>query len=356
MRQTKDDEILRILQGGPGSTDALVSLATRQLQAKKWQAYNESQTEEKLWFLDLLADLTQQIEWQPRGGKGRPQANLPEMVFSCVSKVYEGLSSRRATSDLELAHRRGYLSKVPHFNTVLKFLNEPELTPVFTKLIEISALPLKPFESTFAIDASGLSSAFYSRWLDYRFNDDRRFHDWIKVHLMCGVKTHIVTAVTVTDGHTHDSPQFPTLLGITKKRFNVDAVCADLGYSSRKNVQAAWDSGIAPLIPFKSSATGKSLGSKAWTKMYHWFKMNQEDFYKRYHARSNVESTFSALKRKFGTKLMTKKEVAQTNEALCKVLCHNLTVLTFESHWNNFKIDFEKAQDESLHTKSDDCT
>ena len=32
--------------------------------------------------------------------------------------------------------------------------------------------------------------------------------DWIKVHLMCGVTTNIVTVVKVTDNHAADRPQF----------------------------------------------------------------------------------------------------------------------------------------------------
>jgi hypothetical protein len=33
------------------------------------------------------------------------------------------------------------------------------------------------------------------------------------------------------------------------------------------------------------------------------------------------------IKEKFGTRLMSKKEVAQVNEVICKVLCHNICVV-----------------------------
>jgi len=46
-----------------------------------------------------------------------------------------------------------------------------------------------------------------------------------------------------------------------------------------------------------------------------------------YHRRSNVETTFSMIKRKFGERLRSKTHTAQVNEVLCKVLCHNLCVL-----------------------------
>ena len=43
-----------------------------------------------------------------------------------------------------------------------------------------------------------------------------------------------------------------------------------------------------------------------------------------YHKRSNVETTFSMIKGKFGERLKSKTEKAQINELLCKVLCHTL--------------------------------
>jgi len=46
-----------------------------------------------------------------------------------------------------------------------------------------------------------------------------------------------------------------------------------------------------------------------------------------FHKRSNVESTFSIIKAKFGASVRSKMPVAQMNEVLCKVICHNLCVL-----------------------------
>ena len=51
-----------------------------------------------------------------------------------------------------------------------------------------------------------------------------------------------------------------------------------------------------------------------------------------YHKRSQVESTFSMIERKFGDSLRSKTDVAMTNETLCKILCHNLVVLIHEMH------------------------
>lgn len=61
--------------------------------------------------------------------------------------------------------------------------------------------------------------------------------------------------------------------------------------------------------------------------MWGMFLYRQDEFLAAYHKRSNVESTFSAIKRKFGGAVRSKRLTAQTNEILCKVLCYNLTCL-----------------------------
>lgn len=51
-----------------------------------------------------------------------------------------------------------------------------------------------------------------------------------------------------------------------------------------------------------------------------------------YHKRSNVESSFSALKRKFGEALRSKTDLAKKNELLAKVVCHNITCVIHEMY------------------------
>jgi transposase len=58
--------------------------------------------------------------------------------------------------------------------------------------------------------------------------------------------------------------------------------------------------------------------------MYYFFQMRRNEFMDYYHKRSNVKTTFSMIKGKFGERLKSKTKKAQINELLCKVLCHNL--------------------------------
>jgi hypothetical protein len=57
-----------------------------------------------------------------------------------------------------------------------------------------------------------------------------------------------------------------------------------------------------------------------------------------HHNRSNLQTTFHMIKAKFGQRLRSKTMTAQINEALCKVLCHNLCVV-IQSSKNNWPDD-----------------
>lgn len=46
------------------------------------------------------------------------------------------------------------------------------------------------------------------------------------------------------------------------------------------------------------------------------------------------------IKQKFGGFVNSRNEIAQENEILCKILCHNICVLIQEIYLSNIKVDF----------------
>ena len=94
---------------------------------------------------------------------------------------------------------------------------------------------------------------------------------------------------------------------------------------SLENTDAITNAGGTPYIAIKSKTTGMIGGS--FEAMYHSFCLNRDAYLTHYHKRSNVESTMNMMKAKFGDSVRSKTDVAMTNEALCKVLCHNLCCL-----------------------------
>ena len=311
--------------------------AVRLTYGQDWPAYNEAQTHEKERFQSLLADLCSAIP-QPPQGKGRPRLPLSDMAFAATYKVYSRFSSRRFATDLRDAQQRGLITRTPHFNSVTNYLSDTALTPVLHELIAVSSTPLRAVETDFAVDSSGFSTCRFDKWLDFKYGDPqpRRSRHWLKAHLMVGVRTNVVTAVEISAWNSGDTKHFAPLVRDTAQRFTINEVSADKAYLSRPNVALVEEVGGTPYVPFKSNSVPQNPGlwglETPWARMYHAFAYDRERFLRHYHKRSNVESTFSMIKTKFGDSVMSKSDTGQANEVLCKVLAHNVVVVARAIH------------------------
>src|SRR5208283_3837345 len=295
-----------------------------------WSAYNAAQTEEIKIFDALLKDLVKAAP-EPEQTIGRPRMSRRENLFCAIQKVYSQLSSRRAHSLFQHAVERDQINHAPHFNVPSKLFNNPEITPILQELVTLSALPVAELETDFAIDSTGFRTTTFSAYCGTK-HGEKKIQRWVKAHMSVGVKTNIVTNVVVTAENVHDTKQFKPLLDGLTKNFDVKEISADKAYSSRDNLAAVAAIKANAYIPFRKDATGRAAGCALWNKMYHYFKMNQEEFMEHYHKRSNIESTNAAIKRKFGETLKSKNQVAQVNELLAKIIAYNLTVVIHEMY------------------------
>ena len=123
-----------------------------------------------------------------------------------------------------------------------------------------------------------------------------------------------VVAIEVTERNTQDAPYFVPLVSETMQNFDVTRILGDKAYSSYANLELAVQNGATPFIPFKNYAVGTSK-SETWNRMFHFFSFNRAEFLKAYHQRSNVEATFSAIKRKFGDYVRSRTRTAPCRRA-----------------------------------------
>jgi hypothetical protein len=251
----------------------------RQTYPQNWTAYNQAQTNEKSQFQSLLFDLCSGIASEPQG-KGRPRLPLADAIFAATFKVYSTFSGRRFISDLCDAQTKGYLSRVPHFNSIFNYLENPAVTPILAALIQRSSLPMRAIELDFAVDSTGFTTSRFVRWYDHKYNAIRQEHDWVKAHMMCGVTTNIVTAVEIYDRDASDTKILPSLVGTTATNFSMREISADKGYSSINNHNEITRHGATPYIAFKGNATGTDRdASSSWSKMYHFSASSGTSFW-----------------------------------------------------------------------------
>ncbi len=306
-------------------TRSLTLTQTRKTYRQDWPAYNAAQVNEKSKLQILLRELCAGIPEPPRQGAGRPPIPMADAIFAACFKVYSTVSGRRFMSDLRDAQAKGYVKHPPSYNSLFRVFESPDTFEVLRSMVVESAAPLRAIETKFACDSSGFSGCRFDRWFDHKFGDHRIMRAWVKAHVMTGVKTNVITAVEIHGQYANDGAQFEDLVATTAERFSIAEVSADLAYSSHDNLLAVALVGGKPMIPFKKNATPAQGGM--WARSLGYFLMHREEFLSRYHLRSNVESTFSMVKAKFGDGVRSKCDIAMKNEVLAKLVCHNICCL-----------------------------
>lgn len=298
-----------------------------------WPKYDRAQQLEHEVFDRLLWDLLGTVPEivAKVGRKGRKSIPLRTQILMAVRKVHLNQSSRRARGLLVALNQdgKGILPRVPNYSIPSRFFNKEFATPILLGLIELSGSVLRELETdeAVAIDSSGFSTSTMGSYFTEKYDPNRR-HRFVKAHLAIGVKSHVVISARITDEHGGDCPQFDPLLRRLRDlgRFP-GVVVADKAYLSRANLDLAESLGADPFIPYKVNSRALSKGSPMWNRKYYEFMLHRDEFDAIYHKRSNVESTFSAIKRKLGEPLLSKTELARLNELLGKVLAYNVGVV-----------------------------
>jgi transposase len=238
---------------------------------------------------------------------------------------------------------KGYINDSPHYNSLLRYFEKESLTKFLEAMVEATAKPLASLETDFAVDATGLGTSNVVTWSRAKYNDTKMLvkKNWVKLHACIGTRTNVITGVEITTRIVADSQAFMSVLDQTRKNFDVQEVSADAAYSSMKHFAYAEMHGIQSFIPFaKNRYPGSADATPAWDRAFHFFNLHRTEFLQRYNKRSNVETTFHMLKSKFGSMLKSKTREAQKNEALCKVICHNISCLIHSMNEFGISPDF----------------
>lgn len=308
-----------------------------------WKRYDEAMISEKIFIIDAIDRLLSPIDEIPKEKRcGRKTMPIKDMMLCIAMQQYMNISARRLMSDMYMLYKLGHIKRVPNYNTVQKFYMNDEVTRLLKILIENTAKIFADYESDFAVDSSGFGTHVFERWFNIKSCDDRR-RSYKKIHIIVGVKTQIIASVIVTDAGTNDSKMLRPLLMGTVKNFDIKDIVADKSYTSRDNLRLIHSLGGDAYIPFKSNSSEKSRGTMLWNRKIKEYKDDHDLFYDHYNKRQNVESAFSAIKKRFGHRLQSKNGVSQTNEILMRCLLYNLCIVNKAKSGELFDIDLDRC-------------
>lgn len=291
-----------------------------------WPAYNAAQCNEKRDFRRLLHDLCKGIE-TPGQKRGRPSHLYADVLYAAILRAYLTKSGRRSACDIEDAAENRFIRAAMHFNTIYRFLQRKDVTPILMRLVTETSLPLAALEDDVAVDSTGLSTGERVPWFDKKYGRDNDFTAWRKLHFLCGTRTHTVISAIPSPGQDHDGRFFRSLVEAIPPKFRVKALSADKAYLDHANLSLVDDVGAIPYIPFKRDSVSSDRHPVVWQMMHAYYEFNREEFLEGYHRRSNAESVVNMIKAKYGARLRSKTPTSQDNEVLTKVIAHNIYVL-----------------------------
>lgn len=294
---------------------------------RDWSGYNAAQTNEWGLFLRILYELCKEVEERERS-RGRKPFPLREVVFCLVLKVYSTLSARRFKDHLREAQKAGWVRAALSPSSISEYMRSESLYVTLRHLLVKSSLPLSEVENTFAVDSTGLGVPRRRAWFNKHTGRTEKRRDYMKLHVMVGVKTKVITYAEATEGSASDMTYLKHLVAGTSRYFDISEVSADAGYLSGENMYTVLLHGAIPYIAFrKNCALDGDYKSTFWKDMLYLWKTRHPLFTERYFLRNNVEAAFHAMKSKFGGRQRSKSRRGQFNEALAKALCHNICVL-----------------------------
>ena len=295
-----------------------------------WSAYNEWSTAELPRVLELARRIVNDTDLRTRGpARGGPCFPVRDLIKSLLVKVLFRFSYRRAVSVIEAFQAALGIERVPHFNTLIKWMGRAEVTARIMTLLSAAASMKEVEDSTLVIDATGFLRRQGSPWTFVR-EKKRRFlrRGYRKAHLACSLPSRTIVAMEVTPGTVHDHERFGDLVKAASVQQTFDTLLADRGYLSREACAAAKAAGATPYIPWKTNTKHRARPRDDFEKMIAFGKHFHNRFFAKYRRRAEVESVFSEIKRLVGSQLACRLLVAQRNELLLVGVLYNLRVIS----------------------------
>jgi transposase len=162
-----------------------------------------------------------------------------------------------------------------------------------------------------AIDGTGFSKTNPSYHYIKRINSKEHVKNFAKLSMLYDIDKHKAIAFYVKNKRTNDMKDAKPLL---KTYCKMQYLFGDKAYDAESLYQYCFEHNVQTIIPKKKNIH-RGFYRRKQMKNY-----SEE----KYHQRSNIESGFSAIKRKYGGSVSGKRLTSIRTEIYCKGICHNL--------------------------------
>ncbi len=242
-------------------------------------------------------------------------------IFLLVAKENTTYGYRKFIESLYDSKIPQYISlkKIPHFTTLQKFASRLS-AKILKKLIFMTKNLFKNQGTFFGVDSTGMELDHASSHYCKRINREKPVKGFVNFNALSDLHNKIILVTKIRKKRRHDCIDFMPMFNKIK-HLDFDYFVADKGYDSEKNHKAVFESGKQSLISLKNMNLPIRLTGGRYRK-----KAKREFEQGLYTQREITESIFSAIKRKYGSKLKARKFKTQKIELLLIILSYNIEI------------------------------
>jgi hypothetical protein len=172
------------------------------------------------------------------------------------------------------------------------------------------------------LDASGIRLVGRSIWFCIRTKKKIRRKDCDKIHIAICLQNLLIANFRISNSKRNDSPFLRKLL----KPFKVlGKIIVDKGYSNKTNAEYVTNKKGAFFSPFKKNADPSGLN--IWSYLYKLWNVFPSLCRGIYHQRNKVEAVFSALKKRYGDQLYSRKWYTRRREMAMRFIAYNVRII-----------------------------
>lgn len=240
-------------------------------------------------------------------------------LFLLIAKENTTYDYRKFTESLYDSKIPLYLSlkRIPHFTTLQKFAKRLQ-AKLLKKLIFMTRNLFKEQGTFFGADSTGMELDHASSHYCKRIDRVKPVKGFVNLNALSDLYNKIIIVTKIRKKRRHDCSDFMPMFNKIK-HLDFDYFVADKGYDSEKNHKAVFEAGKHSLISLKNQKLPIRLTKGRYRK-----KAKRDFEQGLYTQREITESIFSAIKRKYGSKLRARKFKTQKIELLCKILSYNI--------------------------------
>lgn len=241
-----------------------------------------------------------------------------QKIFLYLYKLKKKLTLRGLIEDLSSSKLVGYLrlARIPNYSTLSYFITSLS-SRIISAIDEVVQEILPDYEGVI-VDSTGFECTHPSHYYCKRRNSPYPVDGFITLHAIIDQERGFIRAHKTRAKKVHDSKMLIPLVKKLRKRPRI--AYADRGYDSEENYRfLVQEIACTPLILQKNmlkpieNCSGK-----------HRLEIRAIFDYGEYLKRNKIEATFSALKRKLGSCLSTRKIRTQEKELTLKIIIYNI--------------------------------